>query len=138
MAKTKLIPRDNAAHLFCLFLAEEMRQHTVSLGEAKEMARAVVKNKNLIDNEEHLLGLIMELSKDFPQLKKFELRLASYIEKQSRDEGERKVVAFVATVMDTDQNLAMQILEDAIDQKHNLDILKTKYPKFAEFLAQQT
>jgi len=127
-------PKDNAAHLFCLYLAEEMRMRAISLGQAKEMARAVIAHKNLIDNEEHLLHLIMELSKDFPQLKKFEQKLASYIERQSRSEGERKVTEFVAEVMATDQNLAMRILEDAIDSSNNLDILKSKYPKFAEFL----
>ena len=131
-----LNPKDNAAHLFCLFLAEEMRQRTISLGEAKEMARALVAHKNLIDNEEHMLHLILELSKDFPQLKRFEQKLAIYIEKQSRSVAERKITEFVAAIMDRDQNLAMQILEDAIDSRHNLDILKSKYPAFKEFLNQ--
>jgi len=131
---TKLSPKDNSAHLLCLFLAEEMRMHTISLGEAKEIARAVVAHKNLIDNEEHMLHLIMELSKDYPQLKKFEKNLAVYIEKQSRSEGEKKVTEFVASIMDSDPAAAMKILEDAIDVANNLDILKSKYPKFAEFL----
>jgi hypothetical protein len=133
---TKLNPKDNAAHLFCLFLAEEMRMRAISLGVAKEMARAVVAHKNLIDNEEHLLRLILELAKDYPQLKKFEQKLAVYIERQGRTDAEKKVTEFVATIMDTDQNLAMQILDDAIDVNNNLDILKTKYPSFAEFLNQ--
>ena len=132
----KLTPKDNSAHLFCLFLAEEMRMHTVSLGEAKEMARAVVAHKNLIDNEEHMLRLIIELSKDFPQLKKFEKKLATNIEKQGRSDAEKKVTEFVSIIMDTDSNLAMKILEDAIDASNNLDILKSKYSKFAEFLNQ--
>ncbi|MBX4204683.1 MAG: hypothetical protein KW788_00670 [Candidatus Doudnabacteria bacterium] len=134
--QTKLNPKDNAAHLFCLFLAEEMRMRMISLGTAKEMARAVVAHKNLIDSEEHMLRLIMELAKDFPQLKKFEQKLAVYIERQGRSDAEKKVTEFVAGIMDTDQNLAMQVLEDAIDANNNLDILKNKYPKFAEFLNQ--
>ncbi|MBX4191860.1 MAG: hypothetical protein KW804_03610 [Candidatus Doudnabacteria bacterium] len=134
---TKLKPKDNAAHLFCLYLAEEMRQRTISLGEAKELARAVVAHKNLIDNEEHLLRLVMELSKDFPRLKKFEQSLAVYIKRKGRTIGEKLVTEFVASIMDTDQNLSMQILEDAIDANNNLDILKSKYPKFAEFLDQK-
>ena len=130
----KISPKDNAAHQFCLFLAEEMRMHTISLGEAKEMARAIVAHKNLIDNEEHLLRLVMELSKDYPQLKKFEQKLAVYIERQGRSEAEKKVTEFVANIMDADQNLAIAILSDAIDGNNNLDMLCNKYPKFAEFL----
>jgi hypothetical protein len=133
-----LSPKDNSAHLFCLFLAEEMRQRSISLGEAKEMARAVVSHKNLIDNEEHLLHLVMELSKDFPQLKRFEQKLAIYIERKGRTEAERKVTEFVASIMDRDQNLAMQILDDAIDSGNSLEILMKKYPQFAEFLMQKT
>jgi hypothetical protein len=132
----KLNPKDNSAQLFCLFLAEEMRLRVISLGEAKQIAKQVVAHKNLIDNEEHLLRLVMELSKDFPQLKKFEKKLATYIETSTRSDAERKVTEFVAQIMDTDQSLAMKILEDAIDASNNLDILKSKYPKFAEFLQQ--
>lgn len=131
-------PKNNSAHLFCLFLAEEMRLRRISLGEAKEMARAVVAHKNLIDNEEHLLKLVMELSKDFPELKKFEQKLAIYIEKKTRSDAEKKVTEFVALIMDTDQNLAMQILDDAIDSGNSLEKLGAKYPKFAEFLMQKT
>jgi hypothetical protein len=130
----KLLPKDNAAHLFCLYLAEEMRVHTISLGEAKEITRAIVAHKNLIDNEEHMLRLVMELSKDYPRLKKFEQSLAVYLERKGRTESEKKVTEFVATIMDTDPNTAMQILDDAIDSHNNLDILKSKYPKFAEFM----
>lgn len=130
----KLNPKDNAAHLLCLFLAEEMRMRMISLGEAKEIARAVVAHKNLIDNEEHMLHLVLELSKDYPQLKKFEKRLTAYIESSSRTDAERLVTEFVAQIMDTDQNQAMRILEDAIDAGNNLDILKAKYPKFTDFL----
>jgi hypothetical protein len=129
--------KDNAGHLVCLFLAEEMRQHTISLGEAKQIARAIVLHKNLIDSEEHLLHLIMELSKDYPQLKKFEQKLVIYIEKQSRSESEKKITEFVASIMDQDQNLAMKILEDAIDAHNNLETLSQKYPKFAEFINQK-
>lgn len=132
----KLNPKDNAAHLFCLFIAEEMRMHTVSLGEAKEIARALVAHQNLIDNEEHMLRLVMELSKDYPALKRFEKKIATYVDQKSRSESEKKVTEFVSAIMDTDQNLAMQILDDAISSGNSLDMLVAKYPKFSEFLNQ--
>lgn len=129
-------PKDNAAHLLCLFLAEEMRLRMISLGAAKEIARQVVAHKNLIDNEEHMLRFVMELSKDFPQLKKFEQKLVVYIERQSRSDAEKKVTEFVASILDKDQNLAIQILDDAIDTNNSLEVLMKKYPQFAEFLTQ--
>ena len=127
-------PKENAAMMLSLFLAEEMRMHKVSLGEAKEIARGFVTHKNLIDNEEHMLRLTIELSKDFPALKRFEKKLVDYIEVQDQTEGEKKITEFVAGIMDTDPNLAMQILEDAISDNNNLDLIKQKYPQFADYL----
>ncbi|HEX5429703.1 MAG TPA: hypothetical protein VFX17_01310 [Patescibacteria group bacterium] len=132
----KLNPKDNAAHLFCLFLAEEMRKRTISLGQAKEMARAVVAHKNLVDNEEHMLRLVIELSKDFPQLKNFEKKLAEYIEKTTRSKQELLITEFVSQIMDSDPNQAMRILDDAIESSYNLDALKAKYPELGQFLNQ--
>src|SRR4051812_21168925 len=129
-------PKDNAVHLLCLFLAEEMRLRMISLGEAKQIATQVLIHKNLIDNEEHMLRLVMELSKDFPQLKKFEQKLAVYIERKTRSDAERKVTEFVATIMESDQNLAIQILDDAIDNNNSLEFLMKKYPQFTEYLLQ--
>lgn len=128
---------ENAAKLLCLFMAEEMRMRMMSLGEAKEIAAAYVKHKKLIDNEEHMLRLTIELSKDFASLKRFEKKLAYYIEKQSRTDGEKQITEFVATIMDSDPQTAMGILSDAIDENNNIEKLKIKYPNFAQFIESQ-
>ena len=127
-------PKDAALNQLCLFLAEEMRIHTISLGEAKGIARQVLTNGNLIDNEEHLLRLMIELSKDYPQLKKFEKKLTIYIERTSRNEAEKKVTEFVQQFMDKNQDLALSILDDAINSGNSLEALSQKYPEFAEFI----
>jgi hypothetical protein len=127
-------PKDNALHLLCLFLAEEMRMRSLSLGDAKEIARATLLHKNLIDNEEHMLRFMIELSKDYPQLKRFESKLAAYIERKSRSDAEKRVAQFVETIMETDQTLALTLLDDAINSDNSLEELSQKYPAFAEFL----
>ncbi len=126
--------KDNALHLLCLFLAEEMRMHMISLGAAKEIARSVIANANLIDNEEHMLRFVAEISKDYPQLKRFEQKLAIYIERQGKSDSEKLVAKFVESIVSSDQNLAMSILDDAINSDNSLDELKAKYPQFAKFL----
>src|SRR5207248_1254211 len=105
-------PKDNALHLLCLFLAEEMRMRSLSLGAGKEIARAVLSNKNLIDNEEHMLRLTLELAKDFPQLKRFEQKLAIYIERQSRSDAEKNVEFNEEQMRETVAMLESEILAE--------------------------
>jgi hypothetical protein len=128
-------PKDNAAQLLCLYLAEEMRMRAISPGEAKEIARALVAHKNLIDNEEHMLRFVIELSKDHPRLIQFEKKLALYLERKGRNDAEKKVTQFVAAILEEDQNLALAILDDAIDSNNSLTVLTKKYPQFAQYLA---
>src|SRR5262245_22806833 len=116
-------PQDNALHQLCLFLAEEMRMRMISLGTAKEIAKHVLANKNLIDNEENMLKLMAEMSKDFPQLKRFEHKLALYIERKGKSDAEKKVAAFVESILDQNQNMALSILDDAINSDNSLEEL---------------
>lgn len=129
---------DQYAKSVCLFLAELLRTHKISLGRAAEIAQKVVDNINLIDSEHDFLRLIKELSSDFDELFGLQERIQMNIHVTVRKELENKVREFVIFILPQNSNLALAVLQEAIKDNVRTQDLCDKFYEFKEFITQST
>jgi hypothetical protein len=120
---------DFARHI-SLFLAELLRTRKIDLERAAEIAQKVVENINLIDNENHFLQFVKELTLDFDELFPFEERVHMHLHVGERRDLERRVRSYAVHIMSTDLNQSLAILQEAIKDEINLDQLYSKFPQF--------
>lgn len=130
--------KEDYAKMVCLFLAELLRTHKISLNRAAEIAQKVVENINLINNEKDFLGLISELNKDFEELFRLEDRVFFHIAVDERKQMESQVRSFVIQIISDDPKMALDIMMEAIKEESKLETLSVKFPKFNDFLSIKT
>ena len=133
MQDTSSQKNEYAKHL-SLFLAELLRTRKIDLYRAAEIAQKVVENINLVDSEQHFLKLVKELTLDFQELNAFDDRVHFHIQISERKDLEQKVRAFVVNIMTTDENLALQILQESTKEETKLQDLCGKFPLFKQFI----
>lgn len=126
--------KEQYARSVCYFLAELLRTHRLSLLRAAEIAQKVVENINLIDSEENFLKLVKELSSDFEELNKLSDRIQMNIHTSQRKILEDAVRGFVITILPSDTNLALAILQEAIKDHIMIEDLCVKFPQFQVFI----
>lgn len=134
MNDVKLQTKDDYARVVCLFLAEGLRSRKVSLVRSAEIAQKVVENINLVDTEHDFLRLIKELAIDFQELLKLEDRIFLYVKNDERARMEKAVKDFAAAIMASDSKTALAIMQQALDEKTSIEMLKKNFPTFNEFL----
>ncbi len=126
--------KNEYARLVSLFLAELLHTRKISLDRAAEIGQKVLANINLIDTEQDFMKLVMELTRDFEELMPFEERVHIHAHVSERKDLERKVRAFVVSILATDMPLAIKILEEAIRDEVSLADLQHKFPEFSKYL----
>lgn len=126
--------KEEYAKAVCLFLAEQLRIHRLTLARAAEIARKIVAHMNLIDTEYDFLNLVKELSKDFDELVVLEQRVYIGVVQDERKHMETLVKEFVIETLSNDSDLALAIMHDATQDKVKLSDLKQKFPQFNTFL----
>lgn len=129
-----LTPKEEYAKMACLFLAEGLRTRRLELQRASEIAEKILQNINLLDTEHDFLSLVKELSKDFQELTALEHKLGQSIELNEKRKLEQQVREYVVTILPSDTQTAMAILQDAAHEKVSLESLKSKYPEFNKFI----
>jgi len=130
----KLKDKNDFAKVVCLFLAEGLRTRKIGLLRASEIAQKVVDNINLLDTETDFLRLIKELSKDFEELVKLEDRVSLYIKSDERTKMETTVKEYVAKVLASNSQMAMDLIKDALKPGTDFKSLAAKYPEFKSYL----
>lgn len=129
--------KEQYAKAVSMFLAEMLRTRKIGLTRSAEIAQKVIDNINLIDNEEHFLSFIKELSKDFEELFKLEKIVLKDLKVTQRHNMEEKVREYAITIMATDTKLALSILVEAIREDIQMEDLFNKFPGFREFAGEK-
>ncbi|MBX4186850.1 MAG: hypothetical protein KW802_01140 [Candidatus Doudnabacteria bacterium] len=117
-----------------LFLAELLRTRKIDLERAADIAQKVLQNINLIDNEQHFLQFVKELSRDFEELFPFETKMQMHVRSNVRKDVERKVQSYAVHMMSHDMGESLAILQEAIRDEVNLVQLCQKFPKFQQYI----
>jgi hypothetical protein len=126
--------KEQYAKAVCMFLAEQLRTHKITLKRAAEIAKKVVENINLINSEGDFLNLIKELNKEFEELFKLEEKVFFNMQITDRKQMEAYVREFVIMTVSSDLNLAYSILSEAIKDEAKLTDLSQQFPPFSQFI----
>ena len=126
--------KEEYAKQICLFLAELLRTHRITLERAAEIAERVTQNINLIDSEEQFLGLVKTMTADFQELFNLGQRVDMHIGVNKRMAMENNVREFVITFLAKDATLALNVLQEAIKEHVGVNDLCARFPEFKQFI----
>ena len=129
--------KEEFAKEVCMFLAEQLRTHRISLERSADISQKVIDHLNLIDTEEDFLKFIMEIGHDFEELAVFAVRLEFYQRITRRQKMENSVREFVISIMPQDVQLALSVLLEAVKDEVQMRDLTQKFPQFNEFIQKE-
>lgn len=129
--------KEEYAKCVCLFLAEGLRNHKISLKRAADIGQKVIDHLNLVDSEQDFLRLVKDLESDFEELISLEKIVLLNSQKSDREKMEALVREYVIAEMAADPKLSLSLLTAATNDQATLTDLKNKFPQFAGYLEQK-